>query len=616
MDLRRTFVTSCLLLFAAVASAQNIEIQRGDIHYEFFQFKEAIENYEAALKQSRNSKMEPYLLDRLAQCYKYSFQYKKAEEYFSRLVRLGDGKAEPDAYLDYGAILKINGDYARAKDQFQYYLTFFPDDPYASFQLRSLAWAVKHIDSVRNFTVTPTNLNISGQSLGYCLFDDGMIYATSRNKSGDNTNVTQLFDLDYAQMKDSITFAEGDRIMDEIQFELNEGSPSVSDDGLLVYFSANATKIKNGVVKKKVGAIEISSDGVANIKIYVAKLVNGKFVSPQELPFNNKEYNCMHPWVTDNGNTLYFASDMPKGFGGLDIYKVTRGQDGKWGVPQNLGEKINTAENEMYPFVSNGNFFYASKGLNGFGGYDLYQSKLTLGLPGVPVNMGQPFNSSHDDIAFICKADGRTGYFSSNRDNGEGIDKVYFFRDNTLFTATKKPVFAMLDSNEKPKTAVSKTQPKAPVTMASAEPVKKPGPVKKPAAQKPQKPAPATAAPDDELLKLVFEKVRFRFNEIAVPEASYVTLDSAITISRNNRAVKIQVNAHTDSRGSVAYNQKLSDQRAQAVKKYLLRNGVAASRIVTRGFGESQLLNNCTDDVPCSDDQHAENRRVEIRIVK
>jgi peptidoglycan-associated lipoprotein len=585
---RKIIAISLLLFFSTLAIAQNAEIQKGDTHFEFFQFKEASEYYEKALKIA-NHKDEAYLLDRLGQCYKYTFQYKKAEEVFSRLVRLGDGKASPDAYLDYGSILKINGDYGHARDQFKYFLTIFPEDPYATFQLRSLTWAEKNKDSIRDFTIVPTNLNISGQSLGYCFFDDGLMYSTSRSNNP-NDNTTQFFDLDYAQIMDSATFVQGDKILDELTFGFNEGSPSVSEDGLLVYFSANATKIKKGgVVKKKVGGIEISADGVSNIKIYVARLSNGKYVGPEELPFNNNEYNCMNPWITDNGNTLFFASDMPKGFGGLDLYKVTRGPDGKWGKPMNLGQHVNTAENEMYPFVSNGNLFYASKGLNGFGGYDLYQSKLTFGIPGAPINMGQPFNSSHDDVAFICKPNGRTGYFSSNRDNGEGIDKVYFFEDNKLY-AEANPVLALADNKQK--------------TTPSKPP---------PASNKAKTYASMT---DDELLKLVFEKVHFRFNEVQLTSSANITLDSVIALLQVRKNIKIQMSAHTDSRGSKVYNQLLSEKRAATVKKYLIHKGLPSDRIIANAYGETQLLNSCADGVACTDGQHQENRRVEISIVK
>ena len=626
MNKKIVLVALLLFPFLQKAFSQAEEIQRGDIHYEFFQFKEAAQDYEAALNMG-NSKVEDYLLDRIAQCYKYSFQYKKAEQYFSRLVRMGDGKAAPDVYLDYGAILKINGDYNRARDQFKYYQTFFPDDPFANAQIRSLTWAIRNKDSLRNFTTVPANLNISGQSLGYCFYDDGLIYSTQRNKIG-KENTVQMFDLDFAVIKDSITFVEGDKFMDAISFELNEGSPSITDDGMLVYFSANATKVRNGVVKKKVGAIEISSDGVSNLKIYVAKFENGKFVSPQELPFNNKEYNCMHPSIADNGNTLYFVSDMPKGFGGLDIYKVKRGEDGKWGKPENLGEGINTTENEMYPFVSKNVFFFASKGLNGFGGYDLFQAKINLGVVGSPINMGHPFNSSYDDVAFICRADGRTGYLSSNRENGEGIDNVYYFYDNNLLKEIPKPA-AIAAVTPKPEVKVETPKPIAVVKPKNENPpavvvakteqpkvVAVPKPVETKPAKVQPKPIAIAKVSDDDLTKIKFEEVPFKFNDVSIPQSSYVMLDSAIRVSRLSKMVKIEISAHTDSRGSAEYNKKLSERRALSAKMYLIKKGVAQSRIITHGFGETQLLNQCADGVECTEEQHALNRRVEVKIVK
>jgi outer membrane protein OmpA-like peptidoglycan-associated protein len=310
---------------------------------------------------------------------------------------------------------------------------------------------------------------------------------------------------------------------------------------------------------------------------------------------------------------------MPKGFGGMDLYKVIRDVDGKWGVPQNLGALINTAENELYPFVSNNMLFFASKGMNGFGGYDLYQAKITLGVPGAPTNMGQPFNSSKDDVAFICLPNGRTGYFSSNRDNGEGIDKVYYYFDNKLLTEPKPVVVVSADTVPKPK----------PGPVIAAKPhggITKPAEIKKPvtqadtpvtAAAKPDKPkATVSKVSDEDLLKLVFDKVYFKFNDIAVPASSYITLDSAVHAAHMSRTVKIAVNAHTDSRGSAAYNQRLSERRAAAVKKYLVHKGVPSAQIITHGLGETQLLNKCSDGVECTEEEHQQNRRVEIRIVK
>jgi len=142
----------------------------------------------------------------------------------------------------------------------------------------------------------------------------------------------------------------------------------------------------------------------------------------------------------------------------------------------------------------------------------------------------------------------------------------------------------------------------------------------KPVEPKPEKvkpkPAVESGVSDEVLTKIVFDKVLFKFNDVSIPTSIYPTLDSAIHASRISKTVKIQVTAHTDSRGSAEYNQKLSERRAAIVKQYLMKKGVAKSRIISNGFGETQLLNQCSDGVECTDEQHQQNRRVEIKIVK
>jgi outer membrane protein OmpA-like peptidoglycan-associated protein len=498
------------------------------------------------------------------------------------------------------------------------------DDPYVEFLLRSLQWAVKYQDSVRNFTILPTNLDVSGQSVGYAFFDDGLIYAHSR--SADPVNPSPAMDLDFAVIRDSVTFTDGDDIMADIRFDLNEGSPSISSDGSLMYFCVNATKVRKSETRK-VGTTEISSDGVANFKIYVATFVNGVFTNPQELPFNNKEYNCVHPCITPDGNTLYFASDMPGGAGGLDLYIVTRKQDGNWGKPRNLGNKVNTLENELYPFLTDGYLYFCSKGFNGYGGYDIYESKLVYGMPAPPNNMGKPFNSPHDDVAFICRPSRRTGYFSSNRGSGEGMDKVYYFRDNAIEKRVLVPATAAVTkppavkgggiAQQNPSTA------KPPVKPATPQPEKvalvPPDP---PKIVPPTPPIPPPVVPlepkltTEDLTNIEFETVEFGFNEVAVRKEQYEGLDSVAHAVKFSKVLNIQVSAHTDCIGSEAFNQVLSEKRAAAAKAYLLKKGVPASRIITIGYGESQPLELCNDCSACTLEQNARNRRVEVKLVK
>lgn len=605
------------LLISFQVFAQKGALEKADLYYEYFRFKEAAVEYEIALSTA-GPKTEAYILQRLAESYMYTFQYAKAEQYFDKLVRLGDGKTPPDAYLNFGNILKINGNYTRARDQFSYYKTLIPDDPYADMLLRSVNWAIKHQDSSRMVYVGLTNLDISGQSLGHAFFDEGLIYAKA--KPGQSENETQIFNLSYAHRKDSLTFEDGEPIVEDLVFQFNESSPYVSFESSrnILYFSANATKLKKQQTKKP-GKAQESQDGVTNLKVYVSVMDNGRFSFSKELPFNNKEYNCTQPCLSEDGKVLFFASDMPGGYGGLDLYRVERLNDGTWGPPQNLGDKVNTTEHEMYPYAKQGYLYFSSKGHVGFGGYDIFQAKLSPNnLPSGPVNLGKPFNSSRDDMAFIILNDGITGYFASNKDNAEGIDKVYYFRDLYESHYPAAPVIAATPKDSPVIAAAPSTNP---VIKGAEEKIGGVKPGTTTATTTPDKTATAAketmaSESDEDLLKKVFRKVYFKFNDASVPGEAIVTLDSAIAAVKKNHRIKVQVNAHTDCRGSEAYNKSLSVKRALAVRQYLLAKGVRTQQIVLIGWGETKPVAACDVCETCSVETHQANRRVEIKLIK
>lgn len=596
-----------ILFFIPLVVMAQQSVERGDVYYDFFQYKEAAREYESALKNDRTYKNEAHILTQLAYCYTYTFQYEKAEAKYVELIKLGDNKQTPDIYLDYANVLKILGKYEKAKEQINYYVSLFKTgDEYTGMLLKSLNWAEKHKDSVRTRTyVALTNLDVAGQSLGYCFYMDGLLYAKAKDTS--YNEYTVLFDLDFAQMHDSLTFSKGEPYVDEIKFPFNEGSPSVTSDGEMIYFTATAIKVKKGEVKR-VGTTQISEDGVSNLKIYSARFSNGKFAYVQELSFNNKEYNCTHPCITSEGNVLYFASDMPGGFGGLDLYRSTKQHDGTWGQPVNLGNKINTSENEMYPYVADGYLYFTSKGHVGFGGYDLFQSVLTNGMPTVPRNMGKPFNSSKDDVALIMARDGVSGYFSSNRDNTSGFDKVYYFNDDIR---PAKPLVAVAVVSID--TPVKQTQ-----VAVAAKPI-------------PQKPASTTTSttttvtisttvsslpPAAPANGKTLNTVLFGFNLNDVDAGFFESLDSTIVLAKKYKAIKLNIHAHTDCRGSDAYNMALSKRRAQSVKTYLVNRGISASRIGMISYGESKPIISCEPCEACIEEQHRVNRRVEVKVAR
>jgi len=536
----------------------------------------AQKHLEAAKKTFKN---EGYIWEHLALSYLYSFQYNQAARCFSELVKLGDGKASPDAYLNYGIVLKMLGNYEKAKEQFSYHAKLVKDAPYMADINRSLNWAIKNKDSIQsNVFVGLTNLDISGQSLGYCLFDDGIIYSQAKDSSYDK--YTPLFDLRYAKVKDSVTFVPSLEYVDEISFPFNEGSPSITSDGQTLVFTATAAKIKGEVIRK-IGATEVSDEGVSNLKIYLSTLENGKFTNLTDLPFNNKQYNVTHPAISADGNTIIFVSDMPDGYGGLDLYKTTK------------------------------QVYFSSKGHTGFGGYDLFVAEVDAQLnPFNTKNIGKPFNSSKDDMALI-RINDLSGYFSSNRDNGGGYDKVYYF--NESFDKSVAPVLAVVPPKHD-------SLPVKLIAAATPKPTKNESiiveqkPVQKPVVAQ-SKTTQAASKPKPDVEQLPEHTFYYPLNGAELTSTDINTLNAWIKTAKSQPEFRIQIAAAADCRGSEEYNLQLSMRRALAVKKYMVQKGISGKRIIVIGLGEQEAAKVCANCETCSEEQHQQQRQVVVQFV-
>jgi outer membrane protein OmpA-like peptidoglycan-associated protein len=609
------------------ATAQE-SVQRGNEFYDYFQFKEAIKEYEFALKNNRTVKNEAHILKRLAYSYLYTFQYSKAETKFNELVRLGDKKAAPAVYLDYGNVLKIQGKYDKAKDQYAYYNTLMKSDSYSSFLTRSLNWAIKNQDSInKKVYIGVTNIDVSGQSLGYCFFDNGLIYAHAKDTN--YNEFTTLFNLGFITRVDSVTFIKGDDVVSDINFPFNEGSPCLSPDGETLYFTATGAKVKEGEIRKS-GIKETSTDGVNNLRLYNSKLENGTFTGVFELPFNDKNFNYIHPTVSADAKTLYFASDMPGGYGGLDIYKVTRNADGTWTTPINLGEKVNTTEQEGFPFLVDDKLYFASKGHVGFGGYDIFVTTIGNNFTlSNPQNMGKPFNTSKDDMAFVLDKDGTTGYLSSNRESDNGMDKVYFFNSN--FTPTPvKNILSKVDTTQvmlaKVETTLKKDTASTIVTKKTVLPKVDTTKVliahteitiKKDAA----KSITIKIEEDESAIDALTGKMilvssgYFKFNSSDLP-SDLKSFNDVLTLWKTDKRATIEIIATTDCRGTEQYNLALSKKRALAAQKFFLQKSVPANKITAVGTGEKVTEQKCTDCDKCTEEIHQENRKVQIILRK
>src|SRR6185437_874863 len=168
-------------------------------------------------------------------------------------------------------------------------------------------------------------------------------------------------------------------------------------------------------------------DRVVNLEIYFRNYKDGKWSKPEAFILNNKDYSVGQPCLTADGSTMYFTSNMPGGYGGTDIYRIKKDEKGTWGTPENMGNKLNTEGNEMFPFFeeNNGVLFFASDGRFGLGGLDIFICLINDTKVGTVYNAGSPLNTQYDDFALITDDKFKTGYFSSNRSGGSGDDDIY-----------------------------------------------------------------------------------------------------------------------------------------------------------------------------------------------
>lgn len=292
---------------------------------------------------------------------------------------------------------------------------------------------------------------------------------------------------------------------------------------------------------------------------------------PEKLNDNiNTKHQETSVSISADGNTLYFASDRPGGYGGLDIYKSEKGPDGEWGAPQNLGEPINTAYDDDAPFISfDGEMLYfSSRGHDSMGGYDIFKSKANGDKWEEPINLGHPVNGPEDDAHLVLSPDNKIGYFVSADDAGYGDKDIYIL-------AAPKVTLKPLD-----KTGLTITKPSDFDTTATAE------------------------KPD------FFFQVLFDFDQSRLRPKSVESAENLLKYLNDNPDVRIELSGHTCNIGSLAYNKALSTRRARAVANYLIERGIDANRIEVQGysFERPSVPNN-------SPSNRALNRRTEFSVL-
>ena len=246
-------------------------------------------------------------------------------------------------------------------------------------------------------------------------YKNGIVYVSTQQEGGTKSKKknTPFFELSYAEIDSDGMPSKATPFSAQVNTRTHEGQASFNGTEDLIYYTGNS-EFKN-------------ASGQYSMKIYEARKGEKDWEHTVDLPFNSEAYSNRHPSISADGLQLYFASDMPGGYGGTDIYVVEK-EGAYWGIPKNLGDQINTPENDAFPVIYNNEYlFFSSKGHGGLGGYDIFVVNIDGGLPGPILHFAKPINSPKADIGFILNKTGTGGFFSSNRVNGSGKDDIYLF---------------------------------------------------------------------------------------------------------------------------------------------------------------------------------------------
>lgn len=412
-------------------------MQKADRSYERYAYKRAAKLY----KKSYDISTDPKVALQIANCYRFMNRPIDSETWYREAINQGGDLPEEDM-IQYAQVLRANAKYKEALVIYDKYK--HTDD-----------WLVEHVEALGDverfyvnqiaFDIKESIFNTKEKDFSPTYKNDTVVFTTARKSSGlfkpqyewDGTNFLDLFEVKGAELPR--------KLPRRINTRYHEGPATFFDNGNKVYFTRNNYhKMRAGQSKKGVNMLKI---------YYTEKKRKNKWKRPKPFKYNNNDYSTGHPTISRDGKIMIFASDMPGGFGGVDLYR-TEYVNGEWSKPVNLGEKFNTAQNEVFPHLhDDGLLYFASNGKQGLGGLDVFRAGLDDNLP--IKNLGYPLNTKVDDFGIGLQEGVSIGYFSSNREGGTGDDDIYnvtiydyVITINLLDSLTGMPIKGIIETNE------------------------------------------------------------------------------------------------------------------------------------------------------------------------
>jgi len=619
--MRNIYLTFSFVIASGLLSAQNKDTKIADKLFDRYEYVDAAQEY---LKLAQSGKADAYVYKQLADSYFAIFNTKEAIKWYAKAVTQ---KQDAETYYKYAQMLKSNGNYAESDKQMKQFAALAPNDSRAKAFLSSTDYLPTLKGQAKLFDVAKSDISSDKTDFGAVVTNDNSVYFSSaRNTSRRNSNWEEPYlDLYKATYNANGTISEA-VALSNLNTKWHDGPACVTTDGKTMYYGSESFNEKEFTKDKA----KLSKFG--KIYLYKATFEDGQWTNSKPLPFNNASYDVRNPSVSKDGKTLYFSSNMPGGFGGEDLWKVSINGD-TYGKPENLGSKINTAANESFPYITDTNVLYfSSNGKDGFGGLDVFRIDLTKGSD--VINIGAPVNTEKEDFAFTYNTSKKVGFFASNRGGNDdiykadpvcGVQAIAVVKDAKTGIVLEAAAVVLVDakdktvgnqsSNSEGKTlfgiacntsyafqvskqgyesgvfGVAKTDGGEVIVEALLQPI----------------------MPIITETEVILQPIYFVYDKSNITKEGAAELDKLVQVMKEHPTMVIFAKSHTDNRGSDKYNLNLSDRRAKATVQYLISKGIAKDRISGQGFGESEPKVACEE---CTEEQFAQNRRSEFLIVK
>jgi peptidoglycan-associated lipoprotein len=578
-------------------------VKKADKHYEqgeYFLAGETYRKVQSSISAQKERALKAEVNFKMGECYSAINNHTRATKAYAQAIKY----KYPDSivYLRQAKAKHALGKYQEAAKDYGLFLKSQPTHAEALAGLEGATEANNWIKIVTRYVVKPATEFNSRKNSDFAPSFMGsdassIVFTTNRENTTNRKNSTITGvpnnDLFTSRKNAAGKWEKPDPLEGEFNTDDDEGVTSLTADGKTLYF----TRCRS------------SQNTAFGGEIYTSNRSGGQWTAPQKvILFKDSSVTVAHPTISPDGTILYFVSDHASGFGGKDIWKVEKTEDG-WSMPENLGNKINTAGNELFPYVRHdGTLYFSSDGHPGFGGLDIFKATKDSLKQWKITNMMTPINSNRDDFGITFEKSEEQGYFSSNRNQSRNYDRIYYFElpelvyaiagkvtdekgeavsdaivkligdngDNVKMRAKKDGSYRIKLSNDANYIMLASARG----YLNSTHKFSTQGLVDSKTFTENFK-LPTIGKP------IPISNIFFEFGKSELTPASEESLQGLVKMLTDNPNIAIEISAHTDMIGSEESNLELSEKRAQTVVNFLIKSGIDKGRLTSKGYGES-----------------------------